>query len=120
MMGLSFSPDDATLVAAVGVSQSMGAELRFWDVRSKLLRRQVCHGDYHVFAVAFAPDGESLVTGCQDGYARIWNASAGTEPEQALHHESAIMGLAYSPDGRQICTVGGWEMPVRLWTRPAE
>jgi WD40 repeat protein/DNA-binding SARP family transcriptional activator len=68
----------------------------------------------YVNALAFSPDSRHLVTGSDDGTARIWNAATGA-PERVLRgHDGIVRGVAYSADGRRIATAGG-DGTARVW-----
>ena len=67
-----------------------------------------------VNAVAFSPDAKHLLTGGDDGTARIWNARTGA-PEHALRgHEGILRDVSYSDDGRFVATAGS-DATVRIW-----
>jgi WD40 repeat protein len=68
----------------------------------------------HVSALVFAPDGNLLATGCEDGLARIWDMISGTMRCGPLEHPYAVAGLAFSPDGKTLLT---WDIKnnLRLW-----
>jgi WD40 repeat protein/tetratricopeptide (TPR) repeat protein len=58
-------------------------------------------------AVAFSPDGRTILTGCLDGKARTWDAATGRPIGQPLVHSttsSAVRSAAFSPDGQTILT----------------
>jgi RNA polymerase sigma factor (sigma-70 family) len=65
-------------------------------------------------AVAFAPDGKTLVAGGWDSRLRLWDPVTGRELRQIETPENGVYSLAYSPDGKLLaggCTVG----VVCLW-----
>src|SRR5207244_931301 len=74
----AFSPDHKTAVT-VEAKNTGGpwdtTTTRFWDVASGMpVGRPLDHQT--VFAVAYSPDGKSVVTGGRGG-ARLWNATTG-------------------------------------------
>jgi eukaryotic-like serine/threonine-protein kinase len=66
-----------------------------------------------VFSVAVSPDGSRIVTGSQDGTARVWDARSGV-PVLLLRHLEPVFGVAVSPDGTRIVT-GSLDRTARIW-----
>jgi WD40 repeat protein len=67
-----------------------------------------------VNAVAFSPDGKTLLTGSRDGTARLWLAANGQPIGQGLRHQGWVGAVAFSPDGRAVVT-GSKDGTARLW-----
>jgi tetratricopeptide (TPR) repeat protein len=53
--------------------------------------------------VAFSPDGRSILTGCYDKTARLWDAT-GRPLGAPVVHPGEVASVAFSPDGRTILT----------------
>jgi WD40 repeat protein/tRNA A-37 threonylcarbamoyl transferase component Bud32 len=64
-----------------------------------------------VSSVAFAPDGSRLLTGGEDGTARVWDTATG-ELVASLAH-GPVWAVAFSPDGHKALTASGDR--ARLW-----
>jgi WD40 repeat protein len=64
------------------------------------------HGD-RVTSVALSRDGQWLVTGCQDGIARLWETSTGREVRRFVGHRDAINAVVLSDDGKWLATGSG-------------
>ncbi|HEY1554388.1 MAG TPA: protein kinase [Kofleriaceae bacterium] len=65
-----------------------------------------------IMSLAFSPDGAHLLSGGNDGYARIWDV-----PDQRGAIGDGIFevwGASYSPDGALIATVGH-ERAIDIW-----
>jgi WD40 repeat protein len=86
--------------------------LRLLGAQGQTLGRPCLHGD-KVRAVAFSPDGRTVLTGSEDGTARLWEAATGKEIA-TLRHASWVYAVAFSPDGRTALT-GSQDGTARLW-----
>ncbi|MFZ4701914.1 MAG: WD40 repeat domain-containing protein [Candidatus Methylumidiphilus sp.] len=69
--------------------------------------------NHSVEAVAFAPDGKTLLTGSRDNTAKLWNAITGIELRQ-MQHAASVNAVAFSPDGKTVLT-GSNDTTARLW-----
>ena len=68
-----------------------------------------------MWTIAYSPDGLTLVTGSQDGTAKIWNAFTGQEILTIpAGNGAAVTTVAFSPDGTILAT-GGIDKTSRLW-----
>ena len=67
-----------------------------------------------VWAVAFAPDGQTVLSGSDDGTARLWDVANGEPVQEFLGHEDEVHSVAFGPDGRTVLT-GGYDLTARLW-----
>jgi WD40 repeat protein/tetratricopeptide (TPR) repeat protein len=65
-----------------------------------------------VVALAFSPDGRTLLAGGADKAARLWDLSTGEA--RVLRHQGPVVALAFRSDGRE-CVTGSWDGTARLW-----
>jgi len=140
---LALSPDGAML-ATLGETQGewyypWDNFIRIWDVASGKETRRLTMPIHKRFGdqslgfntLAFAPDGQTLVTAGQDDILRFWNPGTGTELRSISLGSRTYVGtrataaLAFAPDGktlavgtnairlldtasgRDVCTFGG-------------
>jgi WD40 repeat protein len=71
--GLAFSPDGSIIATAEF------REVRLWDLRTRKLFRQLTGHQGQVNAVAFAPDGRTLVSASDDGTLLVWDMTGRLE-----------------------------------------
>ena len=84
-----FSPDGRR-VASTG-----GGTIKLWDVEAGKLHAALPSPNVQVFALAFSPDGRTLVSGGSDHLVRIWDAGTGRERSQLSGHTSTVTALAF-------------------------
>lgn len=102
----------ATGVVAIGLTDG---HVELWDpTRPSFLRRFKAH-DGVVTCVVFAPDGQELATGGEDGLGHVWDPN-GTLLMDLLGHKGEVRSLAFSPDGQRLVS-GGVDGHVMLWDR---
>ncbi|HEV3236600.1 MAG TPA: hypothetical protein VGZ25_06400, partial [Gemmataceae bacterium] len=71
-----------------------------------------------VLAVAVSPDGKTILTGCADKTARLWDAATGNPIGQPLLHDGPVNAVAFKNDGQAILT-GSSDKTARLWEFPS-
>ena len=115
-------------VAAYDNSDVSMARLRLDGIQAKhrgwewyYLRRQCTGGIFTLYGhtnmvwdVAFSPDGTRIVTGSDDGTAKVWDARTGTPQLDLKGHTGKVWGVAFSPDGTRIVT-GSWYRTAKVW-----
>src|SRR5262249_7042766 len=60
-----------------------------------------------VGSVAFSPDGKTLLIGCSDSTARLWDAATSQPVGSPMRHPAAVMAVAFSRDGKTLHTGSG-------------
>jgi len=107
-----FLPDNQTWVCAVG------PELRFWDLRSRRVKRVLdCRSVFGLSAfdcVAVSPDGRFLAASRNDFAISLWDLEAGAEVATLAGHQSWVRILEFSADSRTLAS-GSEDRSVKLW-----
>src|SRR5262249_8555011 len=67
-----------------------------------------------VTAVAFSPNGKTILTGSADLTARLWEVASGQTICPPLTHTSTVMAVAFDRTGKLVVT-GSEDGTVRLW-----
>jgi WD40 repeat protein len=67
-----------------------------------------------IVSAALGPDGRTVVTGGEDGTARLWDAATGRLRAPPFHHDGRVRAVAFSPDGRRFLT-GCWGGTAQAW-----
>jgi WD40 repeat protein len=67
-----------------------------------------------VTAVAFAPNGRTLISGSVDRTLKIWDASSGQALKTLSGDTEAISSVAYLPNGKRIVS-GSFDRSVVIW-----
>jgi WD40 repeat protein len=111
---LALDPDPRRPRAVTGC---YAGTVRLWDVPSGTLLHDVRGNAGEIAALAFSPDGRTLLTGSYDGTARFWDAESGKQLGPTLRHTDAVLCVAFDPDGRRVVT-GTKDGVVQLWDVP--
>lgn len=99
------------LVATGGTNEN---EIKIWDAETGALELTLEGHAKGVLALAFSPDGGTLVSGSYDDTARAWDTQTG-ESKLTLEEErlNAVFSVAVSPDGATVAT--GSYHEIKLW-----
>jgi WD40 repeat protein len=57
-------------------------------------------------AIAYAPDGKSVVTGGWHGVLKVWDVTNGKELRRIAVKEKSIKAMVFSPDGSKLAVAG--------------
>jgi WD40 repeat protein len=101
-----FSPDDK-VVAFVAARNPGRGHIHLFDVATGKLRQKLPYQEdprRRDGAMAFLPDGKTLVVSDESGKLRFWDVARGTKVReiQLKGNKSAVDRLAVSPDGKRL------------------
>jgi WD40 repeat protein len=71
-----------------------------------------------VEALAFAPDGKTLLSAHRGHDLRLWDTATGHELLRFRGHDGAVLALAFSPDGKAVASAGE-DGSATLWAPAA-
>jgi WD40 repeat protein len=105
----TFSHDGKTLAVADGNVVTL------WDPATGAPLHDFGH-TYLIGALAFAPDGKSLISGASytDRFIHRWNPSTGERLATWRGHTGAVYALAITRDGKQAMSAS-YDRTCRLW-----
>lgn len=115
---VAFSPDGkiiltGCLVPFPGGGDEKSGEVRLWNAATGKHLQTIAQPRL-VGAVAFNPDGKTILAGCNDNRARLWDAATGKLLVDPMVNGQRVRAVAYSPDGRTLLT-GSLDSAARLW-----
>jgi WD40 repeat protein len=105
---------DGRHVASGFSGSGSGNLVRLWDAEEDKAGRILRGHGNDVTAVAFLPDGRSLLSASMDGTLRLWDVESGKELRR-MEHRGGVYDAALSPDGRRALSAGFGDRTVRLW-----
>jgi WD40 repeat protein len=92
---------------------SDNAELKFIDVSSRQIVRQINNGAL-VTALAVSPDGRTIASGGSDGSINLFESEVSATPKGSMQHLAPVRGIVFFPEGRSLASVGD-DDAIRLW-----
>jgi WD40 repeat protein len=104
---------DAALVAT-GAPDGL---IRVWHADGSGKPRALAGHTGAITVLAFGPEDRQLISGSEDGTARVWTLEApagSTTPLTLNGHTSVVTTLALSPDGKQLATASA-DGTARIW-----
>jgi WD40 repeat protein/serine/threonine protein kinase len=101
-MGLAWSPNGRMLAAV----DSGSPIVRLWEPLSRTLAYALGGHTKPVWAVAWSPDGKTVISGGQDLFARFWDVESGKTVSVKPLSTYWVHPLAVSPDGKVLAYNG--------------
>ena len=125
---VAWRPDGESLAVGYGGFGDFGASsvdqdntVRLWNLVQPSPTPLVLRGPKnHVLAIAFSPDGQTLVVGAEGDATRTWRLDDLAQPSRLLPEPPILPlpgagSLAFSPDGRWLAVSGGLRETVTIW-----
>jgi WD40 repeat protein len=113
---VAFSPDGRMLALSGGGGSN--AELSVWDPATWQRLRTLIGHESVVFALAWSPSSDYLVSGGSNGSLRWWHVPSGECVRRQDAHAGWVRSLDVSPDGSVVAS-GAEDGVIRLWDMPA-
>lgn len=117
---LSFSclaVDPSGEVVAAGSLDSF--DVHIWSVQTGQLLDQMAGHEGPVSSLAFAPNGNSLISGSWDRTARIWSIFSRTQTSEPLQLQADVLDIAVRPDSLQLA-ISTLDGQLTFWSMDAE
>ncbi|KOS18893.1 Periodic tryptophan protein 2 -like protein [Escovopsis weberi] len=96
----SMAVDPSGEVVAAGSLDSF--DIHIWSVQTGQLLDQLSGHEGPVSALAFTPNGDSLLSGSWDRTARIWSIFDRTQTSEPLQLQADVLDIAVRPDSLQL------------------
>jgi WD40 repeat protein/serine/threonine protein kinase len=129
---VAFSPDGALAATACSLQElnllagkvnTVGGEVRLWRVPSGDVVAAPLPHPKPVWSLAFSPTGRRLLTGCEDGVARLFVVANGEPLTKLYCQNGTITQVAFNGDGTR-CLIsgagGGSHVAAKLWQLAAD
>ena len=110
---IAVSPHSSQIAAAEGMPSVIG-HVRLWEPGVKESRLLSGHTD-SIYAMAYNPAGDKLVTAGYDKLLILWDVGSGNILHTLKHHTGAVFAVAFSPDGKTLVSAAA-DQTVKLWS----
>jgi WD40 repeat protein len=100
------------LLAISGNDQTV----QLWDVEGHTVKGPALKHPAVVSAVTFSPDGQTLLTGTEDGGVYLWDVASGNSlgPLPSYPYRGVVTAVAFHPDGKSFVVATGQGI-VQIW-----
>lgn len=112
---VAFSPDGAFFAAALFSVATGQCHAAIWSATTYELNRELTGHRNIVWSLAWAPDGQSLVTASADKTLRLWSLAPKAKPTIMKGHTGVVKCVRLSHDGSKIVSASS-DKTVRIWS----
>ncbi len=116
VLAVAISPNSKILANGNGYGSPIETEtLKLWNLDTGTLIRSIA-ASAKIGAVAFSPDGKTLISGTQDKTLNIklWNVDDGQLRKTLSGHTDSVSSVAVTSDGKNLVS-GSFDKTIRLW-----
>lgn len=115
---VAWSPDGVRLATVTAFTEDTvvdGGLIKIWDTSTGAnLATWSGHDGESIWAVAWANDSQTIITGGADHLLRIWRTDTWEEVRRLSGHTGDVRDVALSPDGDLIASASA-DNSVRIW-----
>ncbi|MDT7777931.1 MAG: hypothetical protein QOC99_443 [Acidobacteriota bacterium] len=108
-----YAPPKSLISLFVSVKDS-GKDAEVWDAQTKQKKFELKGHTGQINSIAFAADGQMIVTASDDDTARVWDASNGKSLQVLQGHLTEVNSAVFSHDGALVLTASD-DGTARLW-----
>lgn len=103
----AFSPDNTFIATFTGF------QIHIWEAATGNKLRTIVD-EKNISALAFSPDGKTLLSGKKNGELKLWDVVSGQELREFNGHTSSIQAIAFSPNAALLVSVDA-DGNLKLW-----
>jgi WD40 repeat protein len=104
---LTFAPDGRTPASVAGTS------VLLWDLSTSARRAELRGHKGKIWSFAFTANGQTLVSGGQDGTVRLWDVASGGQRHAFDWQGGKVYTVAVAPDG--LRAAAGGQTDILIW-----
>ena len=90
-------------------------DIHIWSVQTGQLLDQLSAHEGPVSSLAFAPSGDTIVSGSWDHTVRIWSIFGRTQTSEPIQLQADVLHVAFRPDSKQVA-VSALDGQLTFWS----
>ncbi|MEB3213875.1 MAG: WD40 repeat domain-containing protein [Leptolyngbyaceae bacterium] len=105
---LAFSPDSVTVDPLTRLEDDEEHNtVRLWSLDGEQIGEPFSgHQDY-ITALAFSPDGQTLLSGSWDTFTRVWDVETGEQVHEFSENSERVLSIAFNPNNSEFVLGSG-------------